>query len=172
MTKKLEDFLDMLPEPNRSGCKRLLSDNHDRFTKSPGSKTKHQAWKGGYIHHLEETMNIAESLYETLSKTERPLPFTLIDAVLVIFFHDLEKPFKYVEPAVIFLDDLEKASFILHKMDEYRIECTDDQYNALKYIHGEGIDYHPTERIQGPLGAFVHCCDTFSARIFFDYPKK
>ncbi len=172
MTKKLEDFLDILPEPNRSGCKCLLSVNYERFSKSPGSKTKHQAWKGGYIDHLEETMNIAEGLYETLSKTKRPLSFTLTDAILVIFFHDLEKPFKYVVPAVGFIDDLEKHAFILKKMDEYQVIFTDEQYNALQYIHGEGIDYHPTERIQGPLGAFVHCCDVISARIWFDYPKK
>jgi len=44
--------------------------------------------------------------------------------------------------------------------------------NALKYVHGEGNDYNPEVNVQGPLAAFVHCCDTFSARVWPDFPKE
>jgi hypothetical protein len=44
--------------------------------------------------------------------------------------------------------------------------------NALKYVHGEWADFNPTERIQGPLAAFVHTCDTISARIWYEYPQQ
>jgi hypothetical protein len=55
---------------------------------------KHQAWEGGYVDHLQETMNIGIDLYKTFSQ-RRDLTFTLSDLFIVLFLHDLEKPFKY-----------------------------------------------------------------------------
>lgn len=59
-----------------------------------GSKSKHQNWQGGYIQHLEEIMNIAIEMYHLLD-TKRTLTFTISDCILVLFLHDLEKPWKY-----------------------------------------------------------------------------
>lgn len=155
---------------NKAKCLKLLDDNKARFEEAPGSLSKHQAWKGGYIDHLVETMNIASGIYQ-FSTIGRGLPFTLSDVVLVLFLHDLEKPFKYVEPKTHFDSDHDKKIFINSLIDKYEILLNEDQKNALKYIHGEGSDFSPTERIQSPLAAFCHICDVFSARIWFDYPK-
>lgn len=171
MTKTLSELITLIDEPNRSACLQMLLDHSDRFQQSPGSQTKHQAWPGGYIGHLEEIMNIAVMLHETMGQI-RALPFSVSDACLVLFLHDLEKPFKYVEPKQTFTDDAAKENFIEGLIHEYRIILSNEQKNALKYVHGEGDDYHPTERIAGPLAAFVHICDTWSARIWFDFPKK
>ena len=168
MQNTIKEFLSLLPEHNRKACLRILADNHDRFYDAPGSQGKHRAWPGGYIGHLEETMRIAISLY---NNSIHPLPFEITDAILVLFLHDLEKPFKYIEPKRTFRDDASKKNFIEKMMRDYDITLTPDQRNAFHYVHGEGDDYHPTKRIMGPLAAFVHCCDTMSARIWFDYPN-
>jgi hypothetical protein len=154
-------------------CLEIFKDNVDRFLVAPGSKTKHQAWDGGYLDHLIEVMRIAIKMYDTLDKV-RPLHFSLSDVLLVLFLHDLEKPFRYVEPFVLTgdLSDEDKFRFILSTAFQYGIKLSSDQKNAIKYIHGEGDDYSPTENVMGRLAAFCHCCDTISARIWFDYPKK
>lgn len=149
----------------------LLNDYKPRFEKAPGSQSKHQAWAGGYIDHLEEVMNFARSLYE-LMNNERRLSFSLSDALLVLYLHDIEKPFKYTAPVREFKSDEEKKEFLMEVVLKYNFKLTDDHLNALKYIHGEGDDYNPITRLQGPLAAFVHICDVASARIWFDYPKK
>ena len=123
------------------------------------------------MDHVLETMKIASLLYVSMSKY-RVLPFELHDALLVLFLHDLEKPFKYVEPKVVFNDDNEKKIFIFNLVNQFGIELQEEHRNALKYIHGEGDEYNQLIRIQGPLGAFVSMCDIVSARIWFEYPKR
>jgi hypothetical protein len=39
-------------------------------------------------------MNIAIELYKNLG-SHRPLPFSLSDVLLILYLHDLEKPWKY-----------------------------------------------------------------------------
>jgi hypothetical protein len=173
MTTSLDQYLLYIEQPNRDRCKKLLKEHYERFSQAPGSLAKHQAWKGGYLDHLEETMSFAVNLYIIMSSSKRrKLPFTLSSAILVLFLHDLEKPFKYVEPKREFEDDLAKKGFVVKMLFDYHIVLTKEEKNALTYIHGEGSDYHPTQRIQNELAAFTHICDTVSARIWYDYPKK
>ncbi len=163
-------LLNLIDEPNRSACIKMYEDYKDRFDEAPGSMVKHQAWKGGYIGHLTDSMNFGITLYEMMSG-HRPWDFSVSDFILVLFLHDLEKPFRYVFPKTEFHSDDEKKDFIDGLISEYGIVLNDMHRNALKYIHGEGDDFSRTERIQKPLAAFVHICDTASARIWFDYPK-
>lgn len=167
---KLKMLLSLIDSSNREKCLLLLEDNIARFKEAPGSISKHQAWKGGYIDHLNETMKIAESIY-AITNMKREHSFSIGDVILVLFLHDLEKPFKYVEPKTNFNSDNDKEIFINNLIDKYEIVLSQEQKNALKYIHGEGADFSLTERIQSPLSAFCHICDVFSARIWFDYPK-
>ena len=164
-------FLNILEEPNATQCKKLFKDFEGRFKAAPGSLRKHQAWKGGYIHHVEETMNLGNMIYKEMSAF-RKLPFTFSDVILVLFLHDLEKPFRYVPTKKEFGNDIEKHAFIESLIKKYKIKLTATHKNALDYVHGEGNDFHRTKRIQKPLAAFVHCLDTMSARIWFDEPKK
>lgn len=170
MIQKIITLLNQVDTSNREKCIAILNDHYDQFIKSPGSKFKHQAWEGGYLGHIVEIFSIAEKIYPSLQEI-RPLPFTLGDAILVLFLHDLEKPFKYVEPKMHFSNEAEKKQFVQDMVKEYEITLTPEQENALMYVHGEGNDHNSTTRIQGPLGAFVHACDNFSARIWFDYPE-
>jgi 23S rRNA maturation-related 3'-5' exoribonuclease YhaM len=145
----------------------MFEDHKERFFRSPGSLEKHQAWERGYIDHLEQIMDLAIDMCE-LFEIKYGVQFVVSDVILVLWVHDLEKPFRYVEPKQEFSNDEEKKSFILDLVSQYQIVLTEEHLVALKYIHGEGKDYHPTKRIQTPLAALCHICDTASARILHD----
>lgn len=175
----LSAFIDMIDEPNRSVCKQLYADHEERFLRARGSSRNHQAWMGGYLEHLEEVMNIAALLYESLHAA-RKLPFSLQDALLVLYLHDVEKPWRYIQhddgsweydPD---LKDKRKTAdaFRDELIEKYGFELSDEQRNALDYVEGEKDDYTPGRRTQLPLAAFVHLCDTWSARGWYDQPKK
>jgi len=58
-------------------------------------------------------------------------------------------------------------------IEEYGIELSDDQKNALKYVEGiPDSEYKPGERIMGELAAFCHSCDILSARLWYDWGKE
>jgi hypothetical protein len=164
----------MIEEPSRSSCLRIYKENSSIFEKAQWSSTKHQAWDGWYLDHITDIMNIAVGLYNNLSY-HRPLWFSLSDCLLILFLHDLEKPWKYAwtdEQKQEVKNYPDYKDFVLSKIDEYGFILNDEQMNWLKYVHWEWNDYNPLTRIQGPLSAFVHICDTISARIWFDFPKN
>src|SRR3989338_4903021 len=92
--RTIEELLDLIDEPNGSACKHILSDNRKLFQTVQGSTNNHQNWPGGYFDHVQEIMNIAIILYDRLSSV-RPLPFSRSDLLLVVYLHDVEKPWKY-----------------------------------------------------------------------------
>lgn len=160
----IEQLLDYVLEPHRSDCLAFIERNQRLFDSSKGSAVKHQPWPGGYRDHINEVMLIAAKTYFSLQEI-RPLPFTLSDALLCCFLHDVEKIWKHV------LDPVDKQDIDKDQLLIAEFHLNDDHRNAIKYAHGEGDDYHPTDRIQGPLAAFVHHCDNTSARIWFDWPR-
>src|SRR5262249_51934398 len=92
----LDELLQRADEPYRSAFQRLLAGEGERFRSARGSSHNHQAWPGGYLDHIREVMNAAVVLYDALGRL-RPLPFSLSDALVVLFVHDLEKPWAYEE---------------------------------------------------------------------------
>ncbi len=170
----LDELFEMIDEPNKSCCKRIYLKNKIIFKKAKGSNVKHQAWGGGYLDHVRDVMNIAVRLYDNLNIC-RSLPFSLSDSLLVLYLHDLEKPWKYAgtkEQKAEVGSFPDYKDFIKAKIDEYGFQLTNENWNGLEYIHGEGADYDPNKNVQGPLAAFVHCCDTVSARIWYKFPKE
>jgi hypothetical protein len=175
----LNQLIDMIEEPNGSICHRVLDENKELFRIARGSSHNHQAWEGGYLDHLTEIMNTATVLYSALNET-RPLPFSLSDSLLVLYLHDLEKPWRYIKQE----DGLWKMNpdladkgtqvgpFVDQKISEYGFVLTDSHLNGLKYVEGEKNDYSPTRRTQTPLAAFAHLCDTWSARGWFNFPAE
>ena len=168
---KLHELISYMDEPYRTKCMKLYNDNYARFYLAPGSSANHQAWSpGGYIAHIEEVMNIAIVLYEVLNGL-RKLPFSLSDALVVLFLHDIEKPWKYVDK-ISFKNKQERAEFRQKIIDAYKIPITPEQKNALKYAGGEHVDYSPNKRSMNELAAFVHMCDVASARLWYDQPQQ
>lgn len=172
--RTIEELLDLLDGPHRYDCQAFMRKHGELFNTSKGSATKHQPWPGGYRDHITEVMRIAYVTYHALS-TIRPLPFTLSAALLCCFLHDIEKVWKHAPKEKLTWVENGPGLRVCLPIDKDKIladyfHLTDEHRNAIKYAHGEGEDYHPTERIQGPLGAFVHHCDNTSARIWFDKP--
>jgi hypothetical protein len=161
----LNTLLEMIPQPTRDKLQQLWNANYARFSEARGSSHNHQAWDGGYLDHIREVMNIAAALYQTL-EVLRPLPFTLADALIVLFLHDVEKPWK----AEFRFTKSERPGFRQKMLEQYGIELTKDQQNAFKYVEGENDDYTPGRRVTNELGAFCHLCDYTSARIWHDRP--
>lgn len=172
----LDDLLALLTKEHRLACKKLLKDFHREFQAAPGSTKNHQAWVGGYLDHLVETMNIGDILYDTLH-ARRPLPFEKRDALLVLFLHDLDKPFRIIPDGEGFRSRQPKGTYksqVLHLLGQYGFlaSMSEAQVNALLSVEGEKDDYSPSVRGMGPLAAFCHLCDVTSARIWFDHPKS
>jgi len=172
--RPLLTLVSFLDPPNNFICRKIYDDNEKLFKAAAGSSHNHQAWPGGYLDHVEETMNLAWNLYPVLSQM-RPLPFSVHDAMLIMFLHDIEKPWRLAGGVNgghrVDLDKKEqRAAFRDSLIEEYRMELTPAQANALKYVEGEGDDYSNKERVMNPLAAFCHMCDVWSARGWFDYP--
>ncbi len=175
----LEESLGLIEEPNRSKCIALLRENKNLFERARGSGTKHQAWEGGYLDHVNETMNLAILFYQSLSSTGRSLDFTLSDTLLVLFLHDLEKPYKQIRGSELGLIDSpgRKRGPAIRDFKEqlfrkYNFKLTDEQLNAIRNVEGENEIYNPTKRVMNELAAFCHMCDIWSARGWHDFPKK
>jgi len=173
----IEQSLKLVAEPHRSACLRILRENRGLFERVQGSTNNHQAWEGGYLDHVQEVLNIGRVLYDGLGSL-RPLTFSLSDALLVLFLHDIEKPWKYRIAADGNLEHIPELrtkdaqhAFRMRKLTEYGIMLTDEQLNGLMYVEGELDDYTNTRRVMGPLAAFCHLADVTSARIWFDYPS-
>lgn len=168
----IERLLGLVDEPNRSGLRRMLVENRSRFEASPGSVHNHQAWPGGYMCHIREIMNLAVVLYPVYSGL-RNLPFSLSDLLTVLFLHDLEKPWKYVEPKVGLYNRKAKCKFRLAKLAEYNIVLTPELRNGMEFVEGENDGtYSETDRAMGELAAFCHICDVSSARLWHDRPLE
>lgn len=178
----LPEMLCFIDEPNSSVCRKILEENETLFKTVQGSTHNHQNWPGGYWDHITEVMNIAIVTYKTFNPL-RTLSFSLSDALLVSFLHDIEKPWKYeIGPDTRifgrqrirkdFDTPAKEHEFRNGKLTEYGIVLTPEQANAMSYVHGELNDYSPEKRVAGPLAAFCHICDFFSSRIWFAYPKE
>ncbi len=162
---------------HRRVAEQICEDYKDILFMIPGSSSKHQVWEGGYVSHLEETMNLAIILYHQLS-IRRPLDFSLSSALFCLFLHDFDKVQRYrmvdgqlYSKGTYNSNYLEETKQLLAEKYDYKLSA--EEYNALKYTHGEGNDYQPGgKRVMQPLAALVHCCDIISARIWHDYGQN
>jgi hypothetical protein len=170
-------LLERLPEDQRKACLNFLSKNGERMLRAPGSTHNHQAWKGGYLDHVAEVMKLAIAFYDAFVVLGRPLPFTPADALVVLFLHDAEKPWRIIEHEGGYAHGFPKDQadvFRERLLQEYGIwgTLTAAQRDALLYVEGEKDRYTPDQRNMSELAAFCHLCDVTSARIFHDYPRR
>ncbi len=174
----IEALLELIDEPNGSICKRILADHRALFEQAPGSTHNHQTWVGGYIDHVVDGMNYGRHLYAFDTAFGRPLPFTLSDALLVFFLHDLEKPWRilvedgHASNRVGLATKDEFKKFREDKLAEYGLVFTPAQLNGFTYVEGEYKDYSSKRRVMNELAAFCHKIDEQSARGWYNYPKS
>lgn len=177
---RLIDFLNSMNDPRKNRLIQIYNNYKELFHFAAGSSHNHQAWKGGYADHIAEILRVNKATYTALEQGLRPLPFTEDSALIVLFFHDIEKLFSY-GPAqnadckkwLAFKSQQNLSwestkKFIIEDLIDKPLEqfFTSDELNALKYTHGEGDDYKKDKRVACELAAHVHHCDNTSARIF------
>lgn len=174
--QSVESLVANIDEPNRSRCARIVAEHRALFATVQGSTHNHQAWRGGYIDHVAEVMNIASVLYDQFGAL-RPLPFSRSDILLVVFLHDIEKPWKYelgndgqLHHKAELQGKAAHQKFRMEMLAQYDITLTAEHENGLRYAEGELDDYTNQQRRMGPLAAMAHMCDVASARLWFDYP--
>jgi hypothetical protein len=173
----LEQMLEMIDEPNRTACQNILNDNLELFKNVQGSAYNHHTWIGGYYDHIMDVMNIAIVLYERLNSL-RPLPFSLSDVLLVLYLHDIEKPWRYdlIDGKLYNKESMQdremQNNFRIQKLKEYGIKLNPEHENGIKYTEGEGKDYSMNGRVMNELACLAHMSDVCSARLWFDYPEK
>ena len=179
MDTPIEDLLQCITEPNSKPALTFWQELQTNIPDAAGSTKSHQAWPGGYKDHIQEVMNLARIMYERLSQ-ERKLPFSLNSAYLVLFLHDCEKPFRHAGdeqlkafPWISSRPSKSDKTFQKKLIEHYGFVINDDEWNALRYVEGEPeSEYIEGNHLQGPLAAFCHVCDTISARIWHDYPRR
>lgn len=171
-------MLRKVDEPNRSACLKIMADHRKLFQTVQGSTNNHQAWLGGYFDHVQEIMNIAVRQFKLLNRL-RPLHFSLSDLLLVVFLHDIEKPWKYelhkdgeLHHIASMKTKEDHQRFRMQKLTEYGIQLSPDQENGITYAEGEVNNYSARERRMSPLAAVAHMCDVCSARVWFDHPMN
>lgn len=173
----LGGLLERVEEPYRSAFQRLLEEHGDRIRSARGSTSNHQAWPGGYLDHVRETLNLAVVLYESFSRL-RPLPFSLSDALVVLFVHDLEKPWAYEQAGGAWRRREDLASkeaahaFRLEKLAAVGCVLPEELERAVFFVEGEIGRYSNRARGMSPLAAFSHMCDVASARVWHEYPLE
>jgi hypothetical protein len=170
-----DQLLRRVDEPYQTALRRLLAEHGELFRSARGSSHNHQAWPGGYADHVREAMNIAVVLYEALSPL-RPVPFSLSDALVVMFVHDLEKPWAYEEVGGTWRrrEGLKENAhaFRLARLAEAGLTLPEELERAVAFVEGEVGKYSNKERGMSPLAAFCHMCDVASARLWHDYPLE
>ncbi len=171
-------MIEMIDEPNRTACMRILEENRALFQTVQGSTNNHQNWLGGYFDHVQEIMNIAVVLYDRLNSL-RPLPFSLSDLLLVVYLHDVEKPWKYElrgDGQLYHKENMQSKGdhqrFRMQKLAEYGVVLSTEHENGIRYAEGELEGYSNRYRVSGPLASVAHMCDTCSARLWFAHPAE
>jgi hypothetical protein len=187
----LDTMVKMIDEPNRSICQQAISDNRTLFQQAAGSSYNHQAWAGGYWDHVTEAMNIWLLLFNSFESTgrldqlNRKERFTKSDGLVVLFWHDIEKPWSFVlqngapvadehgrlQRLPHLSDKAARKAFAEAKIREYGVALSPTLRNALDYVEGiRDSDYSPFDRRMQPLAALCHASDMLSARAFYNFP--
>ena len=154
---------------NRNAIIDSYIDHVDKIIIAKGSKAKHQAWEGGYLDHVVYSTNYAIQLYKLNNDLGIFPIYQIGDVITVMLLHDIGKIVKY-DNALDADRNLIEKKFQQAILNDYDWDLSDDQLNALKYIHGEGDDYCG-DRVMSKLATICHQADIWNARYSYNYPK-
>ena len=93
-------YLNLLKDKRKEAIINYHNKNLPLIKKALGSSNNHHVWKGGYKDHIKECLKISHNLFSSLQQI-RPLPFSLDSAIIVLYFHDIEKMYKYTSGKII-----------------------------------------------------------------------
>lgn len=161
---------------NGPRLQQILDRHMGTFQAAKGSLHKHQAWPGGYLQHVADCMSLITMLINATGNTKYwPIPFTRASAMLVMFLHDIEKPFMQermaADSAMQPWNKEQRFIFRGELIADYNIMLTEEEQIALLFVEGESDYYHPTKRLTNELGALCHAADYLSARLWHSRNK-
>lgn len=168
-----------LDSPYKKGCSQILEDNLSLFLTAAGSSHNHQHWQGGYLDHIAEIFQIAEGIYNIFPERKSLIYFP--DVLLVLYLHDIEKPFlfNYDENGnfIILNEELNnkpaREAFRTELIKKYKLPLKEKHWHALKHVEGIRDKYYTSgDRVMSELGALCHLADMASARLWHDCPKN
>ena len=162
VAKTIYTYLNGLKDPRREAILNFHQEFQDKIYLAKGSSFNHQSWPGGYADHIADAFRICEVLCSHLPGI-RPVNINLDSALIVIYFHDLEKMWKYTDGTLV-----DKEEWYNKYLPERGITFTEEELNALRYTHGEGDDYRKDARVMNELAAICHAADNLSARLWFN----
>lgn len=177
--KIVKSRIKQLDPPYQRACLQILEDNLDIFLTAAGSSHNHQHWKGGYLDHIAETFQIAEGIYNIFPERKSIVHFP--DALLVLYLHDIEKPFlfNYDKKGNFIIKDQRlnnkpaREVFRAEFIKKYKLPLKEKHWHALKHVEGIRDQYYtPGNRIMSELGALCHLADMASARLWHNYAKN
>jgi len=161
MTDSLDSILNELQDPRKEAILAFHEEFRDKIYASKGSSHNHQNWEGGYADHIADACQIAKLLERSLANHFYEMPTNINSAIIVLYFHDIEKIWKYTDGT--FIDKVEWYEKIL---PDRGITFSSEELNALRYTHGEGDDYRKDARVMNELAALCHAADNLSARMW------
>lgn len=171
--RSLDEVLGSLTTAPGQRVRALYTQLASEIARAPGSKAAHQAWPGGCVGHVLDTINIGLAMYDTLRRTGRSVDFTEEDVVIVLLLHDVEKPARYLGLHRSAQGEKgDRAHYRQYLLAHYGIVLSEPQQNAVRYCEGEGNDYRPGHRVMNGLAALCHAADVLSARLWHDYPRR
>ena len=163
--KTVEAYLEegLASDPRRASVLAFHAKSLYWFDLAPASSHNHQFWDGGYRIHLNQCFIVAEMLYHNLQVLYGNPAFSFSSAIVVLYFHDIEKIWKYTNSLP---KDFDKGFYYHNSLrTNHRISFTDQESNALMYVHGESDDYSADQRVMNELAGFCHAVDVISARV-------
>lgn len=164
--KTITSYISQLQDPRKEAILAFHDKHVHLMERAYGSKNNHQTWEGGYLDHISECARIAEAMYSALTFI-RPLGFELDLVIIVLYFHDIEKVWKYTSG-----EDIDKERYYSIELPRHGIQFSYEELNALKYVHGEGEAYSSQNRVMNELAAFCHAVDTISARVWYNEGRR
>lgn len=131
---------------------------------------------GGWWDRTVEGMNVAVALYPILD-ARRPHPFSLSDALVVLFMRDVEKPWELEDidgKKMHRINMMTKDEQHIFRMDiakRWGIPLSSDQLQAIQYSNDDHCDYTP-QGVETRLAVFAYLCDYWCAEGWPDYPLE
>jgi len=164
----LHMIVQLVESPNRDAVIDAYVQNADRIAQTPGARKKHQAWDGGYLDHVIYATNYGIVLHNLHKELDFQPDHNEGDIALVMLLHDFGKIARYKRDRdgwdYVEEPDQAEHDFFDHIIKAHGFQLTDNQNNALEFVHGEGSKYTPQGRLMLPLATICHQSDVWNAR--------
>jgi len=158
---------------NNFKCINLLDYILDKYPNPTGTIYDDNSYESDYYKHMSDILDYASKMFKHLLLKVK-LEFSLSDAILVLFLHDIVTTIKYtpvltktgvidengmIEEEIYEYETASYDEIIEILINKFNIKLTEEHKLVLKHIHGEGEDYRKNKKILSPLSAFCHSCE-------------